>query len=330
MNRLKGIRRNWFISAVIVLGILFLGFTSPGRAIYGTLDGILLTATSPIQRSFSGILARMGGSISEIPNLGTLARDYYRLEEENRALALENQNLKDIISRSPQLTNAYRLKQKKWKTVPARVIQKNEGFFFDRIGIDVGTRDGISQGDTVVVALSYEGGAAPEGLVGYVEEAGPFTSKVRTIIDENNAVSFRSIRTLDGGIVQGRDHQVHGYAYDLYADLVPDDDLITSGLGDLYAPGIYIGKVQKVVNDETTLVKNLVVTPAVDFKKLYEVHVITEAPRILEGEGEMRPEELPAEAQGETAAQEEQELPEAGAQGNEGPQNNPVQEGDDQ
>jgi rod shape-determining protein MreC len=56
---------------------------------------------------------------------------------------------------------------------------------------------------------------------------------------------------------------------------VHDEDVVTtSGLDQVFPPGVPIGKIQKVARDEKGLFLSAQVLPAVDFSKLREVMVI--------------------------------------------------------
>ena len=61
------------------------------------------------------------------------------------------------------------------------------------------------------------------------------------------------------------------------ADVVKGDRIVTSGLGGLFPKGIMLGEVADVVNDEGGLLKYAVLKPAVDFSRLEEVFVLTQA-----------------------------------------------------
>ena len=115
-----------------------------------------------------------------------------------------------------------------------------------------------------------------EGIVGRVVEVGDNFAKVVSIIDENNKIAFKVIRTQDGGIISGIvDEKLSGYLFDTKADVMKGDKLFTSGLGGIYVKDIYIGEVKDVVKNDDDLMKNVYVDPAVNFKKLYRVFIIS-------------------------------------------------------
>ena len=102
-----------------------------------------------------------------------------------------------------------------------------------------------------------------------------YISKVITIIDELNSISFKAIRTQDGGILSGDiKGTLGGYLFDNKADIIVGDKLYTSGIGGTFLKDIYIGEVSEVYSDEEELTKKIIVTPAINFKKIYNVFVI--------------------------------------------------------
>ena len=197
------------------------------------------------------------------------------MKKELTKLKRENKNLEDIVNRSTFLSNAYAIRNnRKLGAVDARVTAKSSGMYFHRFTINKGSKAGISAGDTVIAAMTKGDDASAEGVIGYVTKVTPFSAQVRSIIDEENAISFRSIRTSDGGVLRGVNRRLEGYAFDLYADIVVGDTLFTTGIGDGYAPDMYIGTVSEVSTDEDKMVKNIKVDSGINFHNIYRVFVL--------------------------------------------------------
>ena len=142
--------------------------------------------------------------------------------------------------------------------IPAQVAGKEPGNWFNRFTIDKGSNDGIEKGDTVIQAVEVDEEIVLEGVVGRVVEVGDNWSKVISIIDENNNISFKVIRTQDGGIVSGSlDGNLNGYLFDSKADVMKGDKLFSSGLGGVYLPDLYIGEITDVIKEDEDLTKKL-------------------------------------------------------------------------
>lgn len=278
MNPLKTIRKHWIYRGAAVIVSLFLGFTTPGHDVLRASEIGILTAVSPVSNTVSVAFGYVAESADSLIHVTSLRRDNRKMEKELAALREENKNLQDIVNRSTFLSNAQAIRNnRKDKPVEARITAKSSGMYFSRFSINKGSHNGVKVGDTVVSAMGKGSEASIEGIVGYVTEVSPFQSKVRSIIDEDCAISFRSIRTGDGGVLRGEKQTLNGYAFDLYADLVVGDTLFTTGIGDHFAPNLYIGSVTEVSTDEDKMVKNVKVKSGINFHKLYDVFVLTGA-----------------------------------------------------
>ena len=172
------------------------------------------------------------------------------------------------------------MKNTNYSLIPAQVIGKEPGNWFDRFIIDKGSKDGVKKGDTVIQATETEDNIIQEGIVGRVVEVGDNWAKVISIIDENSKVSFKVIRTQDGGVISGNvddklNGKLNGYLFDAKADIMKGDKLFTSGLGGIFVKDLYIGEITDVIKKDEKLMKNIDIEPAVDFKKLYRVFIIS-------------------------------------------------------
>lgn len=69
--------------------------------------------------------------------------------------------------------------------------------------------------------------------------------------------------------------KVTGYLFDDEADIIKGDKIYTSELGGAFVSDLYIGEVDAVINDDEDMMKKIEVKPAINFKKLYKVYVIS-------------------------------------------------------
>ena len=154
----------------------------------------------------------------------------------------------------------------------AHVIGKDSGNWFSTFTIDKGSKDGIEKNMNVI---------AGTGLVGIVTETGPTWSKVRAIIDDSSNVSAMVLSTSDRCIVEG-DLSLMSDGKIRFEQMENNDNtinvgeqIVTSYISDKYLQGILIGYVSEVNVDSNNLTRSGYITPAVDFKNLQEVLVIT-------------------------------------------------------
>lgn len=271
----KKYKERLIISIIIIVLMLFIGFTNRGRQSVNIIERFVGDLISPVISITSSTVNTVGNGIETVLNIPSLIRQNDLLNEENLALKDENLMLNDIISRSDYLRNEYELiNSTDFTVVKANIIGKSAEIN-DKYLLDKGSLNGISSGDTVIVGIQSSENVIVEGLVGKVEEAGDNWSKISLIIEENNNISFTNVRTQEGGIINLTDGTtLDGYMFNSQSDIIADDRVYTSGLGEVYSPRIYIGRVSNVINDDENLQKNITVVPAVDFDKLSSVLVI--------------------------------------------------------
>lgn len=276
MDRIKKLKNQIIQAIALIILLIFIGFSSTGRTSIYQVEHFLGSLFQPAANMIGTAGSEVGSSIQSIIHMPSLSKENKKMKEELSTLREENRNLKDIIARSTILSNELAMKRvSNYIFVEAHVIMKSDLMHFNRFTIDKGKNDGIKLNDTVVIAQDTSTGLSTEGLVGKVVELGNNYANIRSIIDEGNAVSFKTIRSQEGGIVKGKNQRLDGYSYDLYGDIVQGDEVFTSGIGDLYERDIYIGVVSRVLNDEDEMIKSVRIQPAVNFNKLFKVYVIT-------------------------------------------------------
>lgn len=268
--------KNRLITSIIIICLMVtIGFTNRGKESVNIVERFIGDLISPIISVTSKTLNSISGGVNTLLNIPSLITENERLEIENVNLKDENLMLSDIIARSDYLRNEFDLlKNTDFKVVKANIIGKAQDLN-DKYLIDKGSIQGISYSDTVIVGIQSSENVVVEGLVGKVEEVGDNWSKISLITEENNSISFTNVRTQEGGIINKTDGLVlEGYMFDSQSDIIADDRIYTSGLGEIYAPRIYIGRVSNVINDEEDLKKNVTIIPAVEFENLNSVLVI--------------------------------------------------------
>ncbi len=193
------------------------------------------------------------------------------LKEENAELrkelveaSLKKQDLEELQNLSEVLN--YDFVEGTNDLVTCDIIAMDSTSYFGVFTINKGSDSGIYK-DAVVVS--------GDGLVGTVYEVGSSWSKVMTIVDDAQKVSFRVFRDLSIlGILQGDGNgTLNGYMLDSEATVIEGDLLITSNIG-IYPEGIEIGKVISVEYDKDTQLKTVEIEPSADLKNLQKVTVI--------------------------------------------------------
>ena len=265
------------VIAIAIILILIIGYTSKERLNITKFEKTFGSLLSPISKVSINVKNGVTNFFTNIKQVSTLKDDNIELEQRVLELEAENRDLQNVIGMSDYLKNEVRLLQSSSHNfIQAQITSKEPGNWYNRFQIDKGSNHGVEKGDTVVTGFEVEQNLVQEGIVGRVVDVGPNWAKVITIIDEINKVAFKNIRTQDGGILnESTDGTISGYLFDSKSDVIVGDKLYTSGLGGSFIKDIYIGEVEEVIDDEEDLMKKIIIKPAVNFKKLQRILIIS-------------------------------------------------------
>jgi rod shape-determining protein MreC len=178
---------------------------------------------------------------------------------------LENRRLRELLGFKSELNH---------KVIPADVVASEPNRRRFTVLIDKGLRDGVRRNMPVVNM---------HGLVGKVVDASPHGAVVQLMIEPSFRASAIDQRSRVFGIVK----PAAGFALrldnvPLSEDVIVGDQVISSGLGGIFPPGINIGVVTAVESQETFskdyqtfgIFKMIQLTPSVDFSSLEELFVL--------------------------------------------------------
>ncbi len=277
MSIFKKYKGRMVVTAVAIILIVTMGMTSNERVNLTKVENFFGNVFVPVEKFFYNTGQKVADFFGSIGNLGNLKSENEELKKKITVLEDENRKYEDIIGKSEFLkTEAELFKNTKYNLIPAQVIGKEPGNWFNRFMINKGSKDGINKGDTVVQGVELERNVYQEGVIGRVVEVGEDWAKVTSIIDESSNISFKIIRTQDGGMLSGNvDGELSGYLFESKADIIKGDKLMTSGLGGGYTKDLYIGDVMEVTKKDDDLMKRIIISPAVNFKKIYKVYIIS-------------------------------------------------------
>lgn len=269
-------RERILVFVIAITLIVIVGYTNKDRIGITKVEKVIGSILSPVSKVSLSVGNKVTNFFASITNVFTSQKENEELRAKITQLESENRDLTNIIGKTEYLKNELKIMESSpHKLLLAQITGKEPGNWYDRFDIDKGLKDGVNKGDTIVQGIEIEQNVFQEGIIGRVADVGPNWAKVISVIDELNSVSFKIIRTQDGGMLSGnRDSSLNGYLFDHRADVIVGDKLYTSGLGETYIKDIYIGEVIEVISDEEELIKKLVIKPAIDFKKIYKVYVI--------------------------------------------------------
>lgn len=272
----KKYKEKIFVIVIAIILIVTIGLTSRRSEPMSKFESLLGGILTPLNKVTNSLTKGISGVVTSVNDTINAKEENEILKMEIKKLESENRDLRNIIGKSEYLIKEEKLLETtKYDLVKAEVIGREPGNWFDVFTIDKGKNDGLKIGDTVIEAVEIDSNVYQEGLVGRIVDTGDNWSKVVSITNEKNSVAFKIIRTQDGGIISGSsDNIIEGLLFDYETDVIIGDLVYTSGLGEVYKKDIFIGEVIDIIDNQEELTKKIVINPAVNFKKLYNVYVI--------------------------------------------------------
>ncbi len=228
----------------------------------------------PLQKGMNNLGLWTYDKYTTLQEISVVLDENKELKSKVDELTEENNQLRQDTYELTRLRELYELDEKYpgYTKVGARIIEVTSDNWSKSFKVDKGSNDGI-QKDMNVIA----GG----GLVGIVSDVGRNYSIIKTVIEDNNAVSGMLIDTNDTCIVEG-DIELSDTGLIKLTHFKSDitvrdgDKIVTSNISDRYLQGILIGYAKDVVPDSNNLTQSGYLVPAVDFNNLQEVLIITE------------------------------------------------------
>lgn len=277
------VMNRYLLIGLSVFCIFMMLLSSFSDKVGGPFKVVANVTVIPLQQGINQIGGWMGDMKDNFSTMKQLKSENKKLREQVDALTTENNYLQEERYEFERLQELYKLDQNyaEYEKTAAHVIGKAAGNWFGTFTIDKGSKDGIEVNMNVL---------AGSGLVGIVTDVGPTWAKVRSIIDDSSNISAMAISTSDTCIVSG-DMALMGTGQIAFSQMENNDNvvavgdqIVTSYISDKYLQGILIGSVSEVNVDSNNLTRSGYITPAVDFKNIQEVLVITTTKAELTGE----------------------------------------------
>ncbi len=253
----------------VLIPIIAIDTTSRAPRDYRLYDRVVIAITSPVQALISWGLDVVIGAGQNYVFLLNVRHYNAELQEENRKLLNQISILREAEQENLRLRKVLNFQEKyELKTILARVIAKDVSPDFRSIRINRGMAEGVKKNMAVLTH---------EGIVGRVLRVTAQTADIVTMLDFQSAVDAIVERSRARGIVAGLAEDACELKYALRTDDIQvGDSLIASGLGGIFPKGVPIGTVARVNRKPYGISQEVEVRPAVDFRKLEEVIVVTQ------------------------------------------------------
>jgi rod shape-determining protein MreC len=203
----------------------------------------------------------------KLRELSNVYEENEKLKKENVRLILENLRLNEEGLENERLRALLDFRsQVDYRVIPAEVVALEPNRRSNSILISVGEEDGVKKFLPVINM---------QGLVGKVIEVYPRNSLVELLLDPHCRVASLIQRSRIHGIIKqqkGTNLNLENVPSD--ADVIPGDEVISSGLGGVFPPALRIGTVVQAEDRTSSIFKHILVQPYADFNSLEELFVI--------------------------------------------------------
>ncbi len=271
------------ILTIVCVILMILSFSTNILSIpLNTISGYTLV---PFQKGLNAVGTALIDRAQNLKTLEQVTNENADLKRQIAELTKDNTLLQQDKYELTKLRELYDLdaEYEEYDKIGARIIARDSGNWYSGFIIDKGTDDGVMVDCNVI---------AGSGLVGRVTEVGPNYAKVVSIISDNANTSGMILSTGDLLIVTGSlrlmDIGVIEYSQlvDPESSVGVGDKVVTSNISDKYLEGILIGYIDTVNSDSNNLTKSGTLIPAVDFRHLEDVLVITDLKNIPDISGD--------------------------------------------
>lgn len=249
-------------------------------------DQAVLRVSSPLQNAASWVIEGVGGVWNRYVWRGDVAEENDELRAEIRRVREQNTLLRQRLANAEALEELVGLRREMpAQTVGARVVASSVNPYFrvERIALDRGQASDVGVTSDMPVLNA-------DGLVGRVQRAYGDYSDVLLATDPKSSIDVLIPRTGGRGVLSGlgRDDSYRCKIEYLErgAEVQAGDEVVTSGLGGAFPPGIPVGTIARVTTKEYGMYQEVEVEPAVDFSNLESVLVVLAPPPTPDPEGD--------------------------------------------
>ena len=282
---MKRDRGPWLAWVLLILALVLIVLSESGAL--GPVEGVLSFVVAPVERAVSAIVKGVGSVAGDTRDVAELQQRVAELASANEALVQENFRLREYQAENEELRRQLNFHQENptYGSIGVDVMEhgctifpcgtvvgQDTNPYLRFVIITVGSQHGVAVGMPVVT-----GGAA---MIGRIARTSPNLSYVQLINDPASLVVAMLQQSRVMGVVEGTEE-----GRLLMTNILPDEEvaegetIITSSIGGMLPRGLILGQVEFVTYLESDLFQQAVIRPAVDFRRVETVLVITDFPQ---------------------------------------------------
>jgi len=179
------------------------------------------------------------------------------------SLEAENIHLRQLLGAVQQIENKTRT-----KTVLAEILYTPRDPFNHKITLNKGSQHHIQLGQAVI---------DDKGIVGQITQLYPWSSEVTLLTDRDHSVPVQVVRNSLRSVVSGtgKNDQLEVRYLSVNTDIQKGDQLVTSGIGGVYPPGIPVATVLRIERDPTGDFAQIISTPVAGVDRNRQVLILS-------------------------------------------------------
>ena len=175
------------------------------------------------------------------------------------ALTAENEHLRKLLEATPRNKN---------KAIVAEIRSVPRDPFNLTIILDKGLQNGVHNGQVIVDNL---------GVIGQITRAYPWSSEATLITDKDHSVPVQILRNGLRSVVSGtgkyKTLELNYMANNV--DIQEGDQLVTSGIGGVYPPGLPVAFVSKIKRDVSSVFAYIICTTIAGVNRNKQVLILS-------------------------------------------------------
>ena len=179
------------------------------------------------------------------------------------SLEAENLHLRNLLGAAQQIETKTRT-----KAVLAKILYTPRDPFNHKITLNKGGQHHIQLGQAVI---------DDKGIVGQVTQLYPWSSEVTLLTDRDHSVPVQVVRNSLRSVVSGtgKNDQLELRYLSVNTDIQQGDQLVTSGIGGVYPPGIPVATVLRIERDPTGDFAQIISTPVAGVDRNRQVLILS-------------------------------------------------------